>query len=225
MKLTIFGATGSVGKLLVPNLLAKGHEIKILTRNPQNLPNGFENVEAITGDVTDPSAVGKAIEGADAVYCLLGAPLRDTSRIRERGTKVIVDEMKKHNIHRIICLSAFGTGETWKLMPWSYRTLLGPLLLNRMFDDHNAQEKILKNSPLNWTFVRPVNLVDDPTNVPPRRRSGYPIAGKNRAESFSAKRRAIYGRNRFKSGKRREKLIGWRVEATNNSAFHSFGRN
>ena len=165
MKLTIFGATGSVGKLLVPNLLAKGHEIKILTRNPQNLPNGFENVEAITGDVTDPSAAAKAIEGADAVYCLLGAPLRDTSRIRERGTKVIVDEMKKQNIHRIICLSAFGTGETWRLMPWSYRTLLGPLLLNRMFDDHNAQEKILKNSPLNWTFVRPVNLNDDPANV------------------------------------------------------------
>ena len=165
MKLTIFGATGSVGKLLVPNLLAKGHEVKILTRNPKNLPNGFENVEAITGDVADPSAVAKAIEGADAVYCLLGAPLRDTSRIRERGTKVIVDEMKKQNIHRIICLSAFGTGETWKLMPWSYRTLLGPLLLNRMFDDHNAQEKILKNSPLNWTFVRPVNLNDDPANV------------------------------------------------------------
>ncbi len=165
MKLTIFGATGSVGKLLVPNLLAKGHEVKILTRNPKNLPNGFENVEAITGDVADPSAVAKAIEGADAVYCLLGAPLRDTSRIRERGTKVIVDEMKKQSIDRIICLSAFGTGETWKLMPWSYRTLLGPLLLNRMFDDHNAQEKILKNSPLNWTFVRPVNLNDDPANV------------------------------------------------------------
>ena len=193
MKLAIFGATGSVGKLLVPNLVAKGHEVKILSRNAQNLPKGFENVEAISGNVTDAAAVAKVIEGADAVYCLLGAPLRDTSRIRERGTKVIVDVMKKQNVDRIICLSAFGTGETWKLMPWSYRTFLGPLLLNRMFADHNEQEKILKNSPLNWTFVRPVNLSDDPdgalrvgeADIPAAEKIGLKVSRKNVAQFMS----------------------------------------
>lgn len=57
-------------------------------------------------------AVTQAVKGHDAVVCLLGAPLRDRSLIRTKGTRVIVDAMKHVGVRRIVCLSAFGVGNT-----------------------------------------------------------------------------------------------------------------
>lgn len=157
MKIAIFGGTGSVGNRLVPMLLAQGHHLALLTRRPDAAPQGVDIVE---GDVTDAAAVRETLKGADLVYCLLGATLKDKSAIRTHGTSVIVAQMKRAGIDRMICLSSFGAGDSYAALPRLYRWVLAPLILKDMLKDHEGQEKILAESDLNWTVLRPVNLSD-----------------------------------------------------------------
>lgn len=160
MKVAVFGGTGSVGRHVVPALLARGAEVTILTRDASRLPASFGGAFLVTGDVTDPVAVRATLKGQDLAMCLLGTPLMDKSRIRTRGTAVIVREMQALGLERIICLSSYGTGESWSILPRFYRWVLGPLLLRRMLKDHTGQETILKQSGPDWTTVRPTNLAD-----------------------------------------------------------------
>lgn len=160
MKVAVFGGTGSVGCHVVQALLEQGAKVTVLTRDAARLPASCDGAEVVTGDVTDSIAVRATLQGQDLVMCLLGAPLMDKSRIRTRGTAVIVREMQAMGLERIICLSSYGAGESWSILPRLYRWVLGPLLLRRMLKDHTGQEAILKQSGLDWTVVRPTNLAE-----------------------------------------------------------------
>jgi uncharacterized protein YbjT (DUF2867 family) len=69
----VIGATGYVGARLVPRLLADGHAVRVLVRDPAKLAllRWAGDVDARTGDVTDPDAVRGACAGVDAVVLLV----------------------------------------------------------------------------------------------------------------------------------------------------------
>jgi uncharacterized protein YbjT (DUF2867 family) len=77
VRVLVLGATGYVGARLVPRLLADGHAVRCLVRDPVRLPGGWAEwigdgrVEVVRGDATDPVAVGVAAEGADAAVHLV----------------------------------------------------------------------------------------------------------------------------------------------------------
>ena len=70
-KLTILGATGSVGRELVAQALEKGHSVTVLVRNPDKLGELRPSITIVEGDVTDAEAVDRAVAGADAVMSTL----------------------------------------------------------------------------------------------------------------------------------------------------------
>jgi uncharacterized protein YbjT (DUF2867 family) len=62
----VTGATGFVGKRLVPELIERGHEVKAMTRNPDDYDGPGHGVY---GDVHDPGTLAEALDGVDvAVY-------------------------------------------------------------------------------------------------------------------------------------------------------------
>jgi uncharacterized protein YbjT (DUF2867 family) len=62
----VTGATGFVGKRLVPELIERGHRVKAMTRNPDDYDGPGEGVY---GDVHDPGTLAEALDGVDvAVY-------------------------------------------------------------------------------------------------------------------------------------------------------------
>lgn len=67
MTILVTGATGTVGRHIVGQLVERGRSVRALTRDPQraNLPEG---VEVVRGDLTDADAFARAIEGCDAVH-------------------------------------------------------------------------------------------------------------------------------------------------------------
>ncbi|MCP5074391.1 MAG: SDR family oxidoreductase [Rhodobacteraceae bacterium] len=159
MKLTVFGATGGVGMLVVKQALAQGHDVTAFVRSPEKISDLYENIEIIQGDVLDPVAVRKALQGRDAAVCALGMPLMNKDGLRAKGTKNIVDVMEGAGVKRLICLSAFGVGDSWRLLPLIYRLIIVPLFLRRVIADHTAQEAHIRASGLDWTIVRPGNFV------------------------------------------------------------------
>lgn len=73
MNVLVTGATGYIGGRLVPLLLARGHSVRVLVRDARRLASKpwANEVEVVQGDVHDPSALEKAVEGMDAAYYLV----------------------------------------------------------------------------------------------------------------------------------------------------------
>lgn len=67
MTILVSGATGTVGRHIVSQLVERGENVRALTRDPQraNLPEG---VDIVRGSLTDADAVRRAVEGCDAVH-------------------------------------------------------------------------------------------------------------------------------------------------------------
>lgn len=62
----VTGATGFIGRRLVPALLDAGHEVRAMTRHPESYDGPGK---AVGADVMDPDSLGPALEGADvAIY-------------------------------------------------------------------------------------------------------------------------------------------------------------
>lgn len=162
MKLTVFGATGKVGRHVIEQALAQGHEVTALARTPEKLGTLGQGIRVVKGDVLDPAPVEQAIEGSDVVICALGMPLMNKDGLRAKGTRNIVDAMERTGVRRLVCLSGLGAGDSWNTLPFHYRYLIFPLLMRRVFADHECQESHVTGSPLDWILVRPGNFVEGP---------------------------------------------------------------
>lgn len=66
----VTGGTGFIGRHLVIELLAKGYQVRVLTRTPPSQETVHHDAEYILGDFTRPDEVRVAVEGVDAVFHL-----------------------------------------------------------------------------------------------------------------------------------------------------------
>jgi len=72
MKILVSGATGNVGRLVVEQALARGHEVVALARNPQNLQIEHPNLTTGAVDILDAQALKPWLQGVDAVISTVG---------------------------------------------------------------------------------------------------------------------------------------------------------
>src|SRR5689334_18774714 len=113
MKLTIFAATGGIGRHLLAQAVAAGHDVTAVARNPRNLPRQDARVGVVTADLTaaDPAVLASAADGADAVLSGLGPRNPKTEAgIASRGTRDIVAAMQATGTRRIVVVSAAPVG-------------------------------------------------------------------------------------------------------------------
>ena len=88
MKLTIFAATGGIGRQLLEQAVAAGHDVTAVVRNPQSLPSTSACVVVIADLATAaPAALQSAVSGAEAVLSALGAGRRPTPASPGRAPK------------------------------------------------------------------------------------------------------------------------------------------
>ena len=73
IKCLVTGATGYVGGRLIPELLAAGHEVRVMVRHPERLRDfpWIDQVEVAVADAGDQQAVERALEGMDVAYYLM----------------------------------------------------------------------------------------------------------------------------------------------------------
>jgi uncharacterized protein YbjT (DUF2867 family) len=75
MKILLTGATGFIGGRLVPRLLERGHQVRVLVRDPRRIGGHawLKSVEVAVGDIKDRQAVEHALQGIDVAYYLVHA--------------------------------------------------------------------------------------------------------------------------------------------------------
>jgi uncharacterized protein YbjT (DUF2867 family) len=106
MKLLVAGATGFVGSRLVKALVDAGHEVRALTRRPEEYDGPGT---AVGGDVADPGSLAAALEGCEAAYYLVHS--LDTADFAERdaeGARTFGRVARTAQVKRIIYLGGLG---------------------------------------------------------------------------------------------------------------------
>lgn len=115
MRVLVTGATGFVGRHLVPALVEAGHEVRCLHRPPSDT-RSLEplDVELAVGDVRMPASLARAAEGQDAVVHLV-AILRETdatfAEINVVGVLHLAQVCREVGVDRVVHLGALGTSE------------------------------------------------------------------------------------------------------------------
>ncbi|MBP6989331.1 SDR family oxidoreductase [Candidatus Shapirobacteria bacterium] len=164
MRIAIFGATGKTGLKVTELALIKGFDVKVLVRNPAKMTISNPKLEVIRGDVTNYGDVEKVTMGTDAVIVTLGASSDMISDIvLADGTKNIVRSMKNNQVRRIIVMSSYamnGSKEGVSLLKQIGMTDKQISTIKPIFADKMEQERITRNSGLDFIIIRPVMLTD-----------------------------------------------------------------
>ena len=176
VKLTIFAATGGIGRQLLEQAVAAGHDVTAVVRNPQPLPSTQARVVVADLAAADPAALQPAVSGADAVLSGLGARTKADAGVAWKGTRAITEAMQASGVRRIVVVSAAPIGTVPspsrphppKHDPgdgFFMRHLANPLVkaaLREHYADLARMEDVLRDSDLDWTAVRPPRLTDKP---------------------------------------------------------------
>lgn len=161
MRITVFGATGSVGRHVVEQALAAGHEVTAYTRDAARVTTQDERLRVVEGDVLDPRGVQAAMEGVDAVVIALGDGRK--GNVRAEGTRTVIDAMRCSGVRRLVCNSTLGVGESRGNLNFVWKYVMFGLLLRGAYADHVRQEELVRESGLDWTIVRPGAFTDGPS--------------------------------------------------------------
>lgn len=166
MKVLVVGATGPTGRELLKQATAAGHEVTALVRDASKLVDQAD-VRLVVGDVLEPSTLGPAVAGQEAVLSALGGNKAAPPDIRAQGTSNIIAAMEQHEVKRLVALSAFGAGDSKGQGGLMYAKVIAPLFLKKILADQTAMEAAVRSSGLEWTLVRATRLNDKPAGGKP----------------------------------------------------------
>ena len=95
MKVYIIGGTGFLGTFLIPKLMAKGHDITVLTRSEEKAsPLESLGVDVMVGDLLRPESILERIPPQDAIISI-AVPDVKIGRISQNRLKKLQKETKK----------------------------------------------------------------------------------------------------------------------------------
>ena len=148
MRVLVTGGTGVVGAAAVTALLARGHEVRLLSRHATDDARQWpEGVEPRDGSVAEPDDVRGAAEGCEAVLHCAGVvtetpPEVTFERVNVQGTRNLVDEATRAGVEHFVYVSSLGAdiGDS----PY-HRSKL-------------AAEEVVRSFEGSWVICRPGNV-------------------------------------------------------------------
>ncbi|MEO3785231.1 SDR family oxidoreductase [Actinocorallia sp. B10E7] len=161
MRIAVLGATGGTGQHLVRQALDAGHHVTAIVRNPGGLPD-HPLLETVVADVMDPAAISASVADRDAVVSALGPRGKGETTVCSDGARSVVTAMRSVRGRRLVVVTAGGHVVDEGDGPFT-RTLVKPLLrrfLREAFADFVRTERVVRDSGLDWTIMRPPRLTD-----------------------------------------------------------------
>lgn len=123
MKIFVAGATGAIGRLLLPRLLAEGHHVTGTSRTKHGVARLHDSgVDGVIADAFDQAGLHRVLRDSEPdvvihqLTALSDGDLAANSRVRTEGTRNLVDAARAAGVTRIIAQS----------ISWAYRSGNGP---------------------------------------------------------------------------------------------------
>lgn len=166
MRLTVFGATGGIGREIVQQALTAGHEVTAVVRDPARFTVDGPGLEVFRSDLADPESLRAAVAGRDAVLSGLGARSRADAGVAARLTRSVLAAMHAEGVRRLLVVSAAPLGPVPADQSVLDRAVLALVnaVLKDVYADLRVMEDELAASATDWTSVRPPRLTDKPVS-------------------------------------------------------------
>ncbi len=179
MKITVFGASGGIGRHVTDIALRRGHQVTAVYRSAPRIPPSGATEIMVSPDIFDPGFAAQATGGADVVVAALGpnfatrhnprSAMTSPPDLHRRLARTLVAALKGSAAPaRLIAVStgSMGPGDSAmgagpRLLFRFFRTVVAPNL-GRVGQDLQAMEDELAASGLDWYALRPVKLTDGP---------------------------------------------------------------
>ncbi|HEX2121161.1 MAG TPA: NAD-dependent epimerase/dehydratase family protein, partial [Thermoanaerobaculia bacterium] len=144
MKILVTGGTGVIGEGLMPELVNRGHSVRLLSRHADDDAKQWEGVEPFAGNVADAPSLDGAATGCDAVLHIAGIvtespPELTFDAVNVGGTRNMLAEARRAGAKRFVYVSSLGAD-------------------SGSSDYHKsklAAEQLVQRAGLQWTIVRP----------------------------------------------------------------------
>ncbi|HEV8371118.1 MAG TPA: NmrA family NAD(P)-binding protein [Pyrinomonadaceae bacterium] len=107
----IMGATGNTGNVVARTLLAKGHKVRAIGRNPDRLASlRAEGAEVFVGDAMDTTSLAKAFVDAQAVYAMIPPNMTSSDYRAEQNqtAEAIAGAVERERVKYVVTLSSVG---------------------------------------------------------------------------------------------------------------------
>ncbi len=108
--------TGQIGRQVLGNLLKSGQELRVIARDPSQLPAEVRaDLDVVEGSHGDAAVVDKALAGADAVFWVTPADPRAPSVDAAFAgfTRPAAEAFSRHGVGRVVGVSMLGRGTPW----------------------------------------------------------------------------------------------------------------
>jgi len=146
----VAGGTGFIGSYITRRLLEHGHQVIVMSRDPERARGRVPDGVAIRGgDTADPASLGPALKGVEVVVATVQFPNHPVENPRRghtyikvdgEGTVRLVAGAKAAGVKRFVYLSGAGTREG-QTAPWFIAKLMA--------------EKAVRESGIPYTIFRP----------------------------------------------------------------------
>jgi uncharacterized protein YbjT (DUF2867 family) len=108
--------TGQIGSQVLGDLLDSGEQLRVVVRDPAQLPAGVrKDLDIVAGSHGDAAVVDKALSGADAVFWLVPpdprAPSVEAAYVG--FTRPAAEAFRRHGVGRVVAVTALGRGTPW----------------------------------------------------------------------------------------------------------------
>jgi nucleoside-diphosphate-sugar epimerase len=109
----VTGATGFLGGVLVRRLAAEGVRVRALARraNRERFIAGIENVEIVSGDVTEAQRLHELAQGCDFIFhvaATLGASVAKQRPVNAEGTRHVMQAAEDAGVKRVVHVSTIA---------------------------------------------------------------------------------------------------------------------
>lgn len=161
MVITVFGASGKVGRLVVAEALARGHSVRAFVHRTHNFPSSTQ-LTVIQGDIYDKESVANALFGSQVVISTLGSWGTPKKDVVSSGMQAIIPAMQSFGIDRIVSLTGAGAyidGEK-NSIGRQCGHMFGKLFAGKILVDGEKHIKLLQSSGLDWTVLRSPVMTD-----------------------------------------------------------------
>jgi uncharacterized protein YbjT (DUF2867 family) len=139
MKTLVTGGTGTLGRLVVPRLLAAGYDVRVLSRHRDEVAT---DIESVAGDLATGDGIEAAVSGTEIIIHCAGSMKGDEEKARH-----LVQAASQTGTGHLIYISVVGADRV-PVAGRMDRAMFG------YFGSKLAAEQIIANSGLPWTTLR-----------------------------------------------------------------------
>lgn len=173
MKILVLGATGGTGLEVIRQAIGRGHSVTAFVRSVERLKPFFDRIQVEQGNLLARAELQSVATGHDAVISAFGPRLplsNGDSDLLRRFATVLTGAMDAAGVRRMVVESTAFLFRDSRIPP-AY--LVGRLFFPAIVTDATGMERILRESGLDWTIVRPPRLTDKPYTGKYREREGH----------------------------------------------------